>query len=248
LLSAIFIFSRRLVGADLEVYLPVEALEVLPMADVVPHATLVAALLSPAFKEILPDLIAYAAFQLRKAGLIKGCNADTVGTIAEDVIQSVCEVAWRGSRPWPAHLDLKTFLRGVTRSWVDYLRRQEIERREVSIEAFLAFEEMPAPSLRIGDGMDERRFWVELQKEIDGDQQLEDLFVLLADSDEKLTYAEQATALGWDERAVKAAHERLRQRRDAVRRRLRGPDDESSEGDRPPSDPAPPGRRTGRAR
>lgn len=218
------------------------------MADVVPHPTLVEWLRSPELKRLLPDLLAHAGWLLARAGLLRG-SAATQAQDVEDVVHTTVELALRGGRSCPVDMDLRTYLRSIAWSWVDFLRRRRKLRLPTTIDEF---EDRPAPPSRRDEVIDAREFVAELREEIAGDEELTALFALLADSEAELTREEQRLALGWESLGrVRAAHARLRRRRDAVLLRRTGRADENPEGDRPAGDPAaayPRARRSGGTR
>jgi DNA-directed RNA polymerase specialized sigma24 family protein len=213
------------------------------MEKVVPHPELVELLHSPELRRILPELIQYADRRLRRAGFVSTPASASVAAEAEDMVADAVVRAHLGKRPMRANMTLKTYLCGIMWSLVGHKRKAETLRQGDGAETA---EDLPAaPSFR-NERIDANGFVGELRREIEGDDEVEALFVLLADSEKRLTEAEQAEALGLVEDRFRAAKGRLRRRVKAVRARREGRDDERDPREGPACDPAPPGDGAGR--
>jgi DNA-directed RNA polymerase specialized sigma24 family protein len=213
------------------------------MDKVVSHQILVELLRSPELRRILPELVQYADRRLRRAGFVSTGASANAAAEAEDMVADAVVRAYLGKRPMRASMSLETYLCGIMWSIVDHKRKAEKLRRGEGAEAA---EELPAaPSYR-NETIDTKGFVGELRREIEGDDEVEALFALLADSQDRLTEAEQAEALGLTEDRFRAAKGRLRRRVKAVRERREGRNDERDSRDGSARDPAPAGDGAGR--
>jgi len=208
------------------------------MANVVPHPTVVR-MIRAELTGLMPELLQCAERYLRKVGIVRRDRRAQPG----DAVANAVVCAYGGTRPMEDDTTLKEHLCDIMWSQVGHIGRDERRRRQVDLDDA---PEVAAPSSQCGEMIDGHRCVGELQQEIDGDEDVRALYVLLADSEDEMTHAAQARALGWTGARHRATLERLRRRFRKVRARREGLDDESSEREGSPSDPPPAGRRTGR--
>jgi DNA-directed RNA polymerase specialized sigma24 family protein len=192
-----------------------------------PPPALIQELGSPAFKEMLPRLSAYARRCLRRAGWAEGRDHAPCEAEATDVIDGAVESCLAGERRWKAGVDLFTFLCNVMRSQV-YSRRRRAERVSYIEETA----EPLAPSSRRDAVMDARRLLAGIEQAVEPDPETSALFTTMVecfDSDDEL-----GDELGWSPRQIRTVRARMNRRIFAAGLQQGEDDEEESRSDGPP--------------
>jgi DNA-directed RNA polymerase specialized sigma24 family protein len=197
------------------------------MDIVLPHPTLIQALGSPAFKEMVPQLLAYARRRLRRAGWAEGRDHAVCEADATDVLHGMIESCLSGERGWKEGVPLYAFLCNVMRSQVFHrLRRaQRVSYVDDTAEPF-------APSSRRDDVIQARRLLAAVEHALAPDPETSELLATMAGGSSER--AEKANVPGWTPGRVKAVRAKMNRRLAAAGLRDGEDDEDESRSDGSP--------------
>lgn len=168
---------------------------------------------------LLPRLAAYAEQRLRHVGWLDGKDVSASAASVMDVVNNAIESALTGARNWKdsAAADLEQFLCGVIRSQVSSAKKKAVRSR--TFASADPAEHATEHNLAVGSG-DELagldRKWSEigdaLAGSIDGDPDLEAVYLTVVADDGPTKREAIAFALQWPPERVSAARIKFKRR------------------------------------